>query len=93
MGYTGNGVGPSHLAGKILSSLCLDQEDEWTDLPMVNWRPRRYPPQPFRSIGARVINAAVVRKDRQEEERGEAGIVTNAVARLPGRFGYKLPPE
>lgn len=93
VGYTGNGVGPSHLGGKILASLCLDEENEWTGLPLVNWRPLRYPPQPLRSVGARMINEAVLRKDRQEERTGRAATLTDFVARLPAKFGFKLPPE
>ncbi len=34
-GYTGNGVGPSHLAGRALASLALDRRDEVTRLPIV----------------------------------------------------------
>jgi glycine/D-amino acid oxidase-like deaminating enzyme len=93
VGYTGNGVGPSELAGRILARRCLDVEDECTALPIASHRPRRYPPEPFRSVGGRIINAAVVRRDRQMEQRGRPGGVTDFLARLPSRVGYRLPPE
>src|SRR4051812_45439173 len=35
-GYTGNGVGPSHLAGRILSGLALDARDDDTRLALVD---------------------------------------------------------
>jgi glycine/D-amino acid oxidase-like deaminating enzyme len=34
-GYTGNGVAPSRLAGRILASLALARRDEVTRLPIV----------------------------------------------------------
>lgn len=40
IGYTGEGVGPSHLFRKILASLYLGEENQWTDLSTPNWRSR-----------------------------------------------------
>ncbi|HEX6400465.1 MAG TPA: FAD-binding oxidoreductase, partial [Actinomycetota bacterium] len=37
-GYTGNGVGPSHLGGKVLARLALGIDDETTRLPLVQFR-------------------------------------------------------
>ncbi len=34
-GYSGNGVGPSWLGGRILASLVLGADDEWARLPLV----------------------------------------------------------
>ena len=34
-GYTGNGVGPSHMVGRILAPLALDRRDPLTALPIV----------------------------------------------------------
>jgi len=92
-GYTGNGVGPSELAGRVLTGLCLGQEDRWTSLPIARYEPRRFPPEPFRSSGGWLVNRAVVQRDRQEERLGAAKPSTDFVARLPSRLGYRLPPE
>ena len=54
-GYSGNGVGPSWLGGRILASLALGEQDEWTALPLVHRRSRRLPPEPFRYVGGRVV--------------------------------------
>jgi len=54
-GYTGNGVGPSWLGGRILASLALGEQDEWTALPLVERRARRLPPEPLRFVGGRVV--------------------------------------
>jgi hypothetical protein len=92
-GYTGNGVAPSHLGGRILSALALGEEDECTALPMVRSRPPRFPPEPLKSLGARVVREAVVRKERAEDEGRRVSFVTREAARLPRRFGYRLGPE
>ena len=52
-GFTGNGVGPSHLGGRILSALALDRRDEVTRLPLVEPAAGRFPPEPRASRAAR----------------------------------------
>jgi glycine/D-amino acid oxidase-like deaminating enzyme len=92
LGYTGNGVGPSHLMGKILANRILDRETEDTRLPLVDFEPRRFPPQPFRSLGAAIVNAATVRRDDALDERGRVDPITDQLARMPRRMGYHLGP-
>jgi glycine/D-amino acid oxidase-like deaminating enzyme len=92
-GYTGNGVGPSYLSGRILAARALGHEDAATRLPLVDHRPKRFPPEPFRSLGARVIRRAIVRKERLEEVGRPSDPVTSLVAGLPRRLGYNLGPE
>jgi glycine/D-amino acid oxidase-like deaminating enzyme len=91
-GYTGNGVAPSHLGGQVLASLVLGLDDEHTRLPMVNRLPPPLPPEPLRSLGAALVNAAVIRKDRAEDRGLRPGPVARALATLPARAGYHLPP-
>lgn len=91
-GYTGNGVGPSHLMGKILAARCLGVENEFTRLPLVDMEPKRFPPQPFRNIGAALANEATVRRDDSLDTRGRANPVIDFVAKLPRRLGYHLGP-
>ena len=91
-GYTGGGVGPCHLGGKILASLALGVEDEHTSLPVVHAEPRRFPPEPLLSIGAAVAQGAIVRKDESEDRGAVADPVTGFIARLPRRMGYELGP-
>ena len=42
-GYTGNGVGPSHMVGRTLASLALDRRDEHSRLAFVDPSPRASP--------------------------------------------------
>src|SRR5437867_6087507 len=41
-GYTGNGVGASHLGGRILARLALGRDDEVTRLPLVGAESRKF---------------------------------------------------
>jgi glycine/D-amino acid oxidase-like deaminating enzyme len=90
-GYSGNGVGPAHLGGRILAALALARRgDQVLDLPIVGRRPRRFPPDPFRSIGARIVRESIVRREQAEEAGRRVNPVYREVSRLPRRFGYRL---
>jgi glycine/D-amino acid oxidase-like deaminating enzyme len=66
VGWSGNGVGPSVIGGRILASLVLGRDDEWSRSPLVNRRHDHFPPEPVRFLGAKIVRAAVVRKERAE---------------------------
>jgi Zn-dependent protease len=92
VGYTGGGVGPTHLGGKILSALVLAVQDEHTALPLVGMTPMRFPPEPLLSVGATVTQRAIVRRDELEDRDRRADPLTDFVARLPRRMGYEIGP-
>jgi glycine/D-amino acid oxidase-like deaminating enzyme len=92
LGYTGGGVGPCHLGGKILSALALGVEDEHTALPLVDLEMMRFPPEPFLSVGAAITQHAIVRRDEAEDRGRRADPLTRFVAKLPRRMGYELGP-
>jgi len=73
-----------------LSSLVLGRRDEFSSLPLVGFRSRRFPPEPFLRLGARLTLEAILRTD----DAWEAGRIGNpllkAIARLPRRLGYNL---
>jgi putative aminophosphonate oxidoreductase len=90
VGWSGNGVGPSLLGGKILASLALGRNDEWARHPMVGRRAERLPPEPIRFVGAHVVRAAVVRKERAEREERKPSRLSVALAKLaPAGFEDK----
>ena len=62
LGYTGNGVGPAHLGGRILANRALGRHDAVLKLPLVDDEPRRFPPEPIRSPGAMIANHAIQRR-------------------------------
>ena len=96
-GYSGNGVGPSLVVGRVLAALAARglgaAEDPEADSPLVSHRPRTFPPEPFRSIGARVVREAIVRRELAEEGGRPPGRVVSAISRLPRRLGYHFGPE
>jgi len=92
LGYTGNGVAPSHLAGKVIADLVTGADTDSTRLPMVNRKPRLFPPEPLRSIGAAVVRRAIIAKDTAEERGHHPNPVMLAIARMPRRMGYLLGP-
>ncbi|MDQ2982047.1 MAG: hypothetical protein M3R26_06980, partial [Actinomycetota bacterium] len=59
-GYSGHGVGPTWLGGRILTSLVLGADDEWTRLPLVRRKLSRLPPEPFRRVGGGVVRKAIM---------------------------------
>jgi glycine/D-amino acid oxidase-like deaminating enzyme len=89
-GYTGNGVGPSHLLGRTLAALALDRRDPVTRLPFVDPPPRSVPPEPLRVTGAAVIRRALVRKESIEETGGRPDPLTAGVAALPRLLGLHI---
>jgi glycine/D-amino acid oxidase-like deaminating enzyme len=91
-GYTGNGVGPSHLGGRIMAHRILDRADPVLDLPLVDLEPLRFPPEPIRSPGALVANTAIRKKDEAEDEGQNPNPLVDFLARLPRRLGYNLGP-
>jgi glycine/D-amino acid oxidase-like deaminating enzyme len=94
-GYSGNGVGPAWLGGRILAGLALGRTDEFTGLGLAGLRaqPRAFPPEPFRSFGARVIREAIVRRELTEEAGRRPGRFVRELTRLPRRLGYHLGPN
>ena len=92
LGFTGNGVGPCHLGGKILSGLALGAEDEVTTLPISDGDRVRFPPEPVFSIGERIVSRAIVRRDDQLDAGRSPGRMTDVLAHLPRRLGFNLGP-
>jgi putative aminophosphonate oxidoreductase len=66
VGWSGNGVGPSFIGGRILAGLALGARDEWTTTALVDRPPDPFPPEPVRFLGARLVREAVIRKERSE---------------------------
>ncbi len=90
VGWSGNGVGPSVLGGKILASLALGRSDEWARHPLVGRRSERLPPEPVRFVGAHLVRAAVVGKERAEREGKKPSRLSVALAKLaPAGFEDK----
>jgi glycine/D-amino acid oxidase-like deaminating enzyme len=82
VGFSGNGVAPSWLAGRVLASLALDRGDEWSTIPLVDTPARRFPPRAITFLGAHLVRNAVVHKENAEALGRRPGRVTAALAGL-----------
>jgi hypothetical protein len=92
-GYSGNGVGPAHLAGRILAGRIAGRDDEVTRLPIAGRRARRFPPEPIRYAGARVVREALIRSDELSDAGRRPGPIVRLLVRLPRLLGYRLGPH
>ena len=66
-GYSGNGVLTCYVGGEILSSMALEEQNEWTKSNFCKGPLKMFPPEPFRWLGAMVIRNAVRRKEKNQE--------------------------
>jgi len=69
IGYSGHGVGASALAGRILASLALRIDDDWSHLGALISKADngRFPPEPVRYFFGSMVRSAVARKERAEQ--------------------------
>jgi glycine/D-amino acid oxidase-like deaminating enzyme len=87
-GFTGNGVGPSHLAGRVLSALALGEGDR--TLALVDPAPAFVPPEPFAWVGGMIVRGAIIRAERTAANGGRPDPLTRAVAAAPRALGMHV---
>lgn len=89
-GFCGHGVNPSHIAGACLAELVLDRERDWRGLPIYERPMDRFPPEPFRTLGARAIRRAIIACEDAEAEGRSPGLLARTIADLPARLGLRI---
>jgi glycine/D-amino acid oxidase-like deaminating enzyme len=90
-GFTGNGVGPTHLAARALVSLALDRRDSWSRLPIVDADAGAWvPPEPLAWLGGSLVRRAFLRREEALERGGQPGLATRALCALPKALGMHL---
>lgn len=82
IGWSGNGVGPSKVGAKILASLALGVQDEWSTCALVHRAAKKFPPEPIRFVGAHIVRSAVIRKERAEMHGEKPSFVDRSIAKL-----------
>lgn len=92
-GYAGSGVSQAYVGGRILAALALDRDEDATRLPLVGRRPKRFPPEPFRYVGARLLRELILWMEESEQHGGRAPWPIPLLARMPRRLGYHLGPR
>jgi glycine/D-amino acid oxidase-like deaminating enzyme len=86
-GFTGNGVGPCHLAGRTLAALAAGEP---APLALVDPTPALVPPEPIAWAGGMLVRRAFLRKERLEEEGRPVDPLTRAVAAAPRALGIHV---
>jgi glycine/D-amino acid oxidase-like deaminating enzyme len=87
-GFSGDGVGPSRLAGEILAEMVADHDTLPAGLRTV---PRAMlPPEPIRYLGGRLVRSAIARKERSQDLGASPNRVDSFLASLdPTGYEYK----
>ncbi len=66
-GFSGDGVGPSRLAGELIAEMLVGEGDASVPAGLRRVPARWLPPEPLRYLGGRVVRAAVARKEHSED--------------------------
>jgi len=89
-GYTGNGVGPSHMVARTLASLALGRRDDPANLPFVDPSPQRVPPEPFHWLGGELIRHALTAKEHAELAGRRPHPISQLVSKVPQLLGFHI---
>ena len=92
-GYSGNGVVPSLLGGRILRSLVLGRDDEWSRSALARGVPGRFPVEPALSLGGVLVREAVRRKEALEDAGRRPDPLTVRLAALAPSGFFKVSKE
>lgn len=86
MGFNGTGIAQTPVGGRILASLVLERCDRWSMSGLVGLARRQtLPPEPLRYLGARLVRAAVRRRNDIEIRNERAGSLTRFITSfMPG---------
>jgi glycine/D-amino acid oxidase-like deaminating enzyme len=87
-GFTGNGVGPSHLAGRVLAALALGEGDR--TLALVDPAPAFVPPEPLAWVGGMVVRGAIIRAEEMSANGGRPDPLTRALVAAPRALGIHV---
>ncbi len=90
-GFTGNGVGPTHLAARSLASLAREVDDDASRLPWVGSGPGAWvPPEPVGWLGGVTVRSALLRAERAAELGEPVDPLTRGLLAAPRALGLHL---
>lgn len=89
IGYSGTGVAPSVIGGKILASTALDRVDEWSSTRINQGPVILYPPDPIRFFAGVGIREVLTRREEGEED----GIVASDLVKKISSLAYPTVPR
>ena len=86
LGFSGHGLTSTRLGGKILASLVLRADDEWSRLPVVGPPLSQLPPEPVRWPLVQSVTLAYEASDRAYERGRRPGPLPRAIIAGYGRY-------
>jgi len=86
LGFSGHGITQTRLGGRILASLVLGADDEWTSLPVVGPEISKAPPEPIRWPLVRAAVWALETGDAREDAGRRRGLLRTAVGGAPTAY-------
>jgi glycine/D-amino acid oxidase-like deaminating enzyme len=89
-GYSGHGINPTYISGQCLASLVLNENDMWSNLPLVRRELPTLPPEPFRTWGGRAVRRAIIACEEAEEQNRRPPPLASAMAALPRLLGLRI---
>jgi glycine/D-amino acid oxidase-like deaminating enzyme len=91
-GFSGDGVGPSRLAGEILAEMTADGGSAGLPGALRSVPNGLLPPEPIRYLGGRLVRAATARKERSEDLGAKPNLADRLLAGLdPTGYDHKVP--
>ncbi|HEX5641352.1 MAG TPA: FAD-binding oxidoreductase [Thermoleophilia bacterium] len=87
LGFSGHGLTGTRLGGKILASLVLGADDEWSRMAVVGPPLAQLPPEPLRWPLVQSVSLAYEASDRAHEQGSDPGLLPRAVIAGYGRYG------
>lgn len=92
-GFSGNGVGPTYLAGQVLAGMALGRDDHPAPESLCRPADQRLPPEPARFLGGVMVRSAVARKEAAEDlDRRPSGLIRALASLDPTSFVDRGPP-
>jgi len=86
LGFSGHGLTSTKLGGKILASLVLGADDEWSRMPVAGPPLVRVPPEPLRWPLVKSVAWAHEAGDRAQEQGRRPGLLPRAVTKVYGQY-------
>jgi len=86
LGFSGHGLTGTRLGGKILASLVLEADDEWSRLPVVGPPLTQLPPEPLRWPLVQTTSWAYEASDRAHEQGRRPGVAPRVVVAAYGAY-------
>ncbi|KZX97856.1 MULTISPECIES: NAD(P)/FAD-dependent oxidoreductase [unclassified Sulfitobacter] len=89
-GYSGHGVNPTYIGGQCLAALVLNAKDEWVNSPFCRREVPKLPPEPFRTVGGRLVRRAIMGCEAAEDRGETPRLIYRVGAAIPKTFGLRI---